>query len=103
MTDWPASTDAVLTAQVPFHEIARLCWLIESLDLPRESTSWSVPVSHGEQLTISWTTRDGRTIELSDYGFAGPPAVGALAAAIENAARRLDWSPIETQDEAPAR
>jgi hypothetical protein len=39
MTDWPASTDAPLTAQVPFHEIARLCWLIEALYLPRESTS----------------------------------------------------------------
>ncbi|MHC5211148.1 MAG: hypothetical protein ACYTG2_10560 [Planctomycetota bacterium] len=93
MADWPSGTRETLAAEVPFHEYARLCWLIESLDLPRASASWSVQVSHREQRSVSWTTRDGRTVELSDDGDAGPPAVVALATAIENAARRLEWAP----------
>lgn len=86
-----------------FGPSARLCWLIESLDLPRTSTSWSVRVFHGEQRTVAWTTRSGRTVTLSDYGYAGPPAVGALAAAIENTARGLDWAAAEERGKAQPR
>lgn len=105
VTDWPTGAAGDSTAEVPYHEFARLCWLIESLDLPAESQSWSSRVSHAELRKIVWTTRDGRTIELSDYGEAGPPAVSALAMAIENTARRLEWSAPEpgSTEESPPR
>ena len=92
-SEWPAESEGPLVAEVPFHEYARLCWLIESLDLPRQSAEWSVPVTHQEKVDIACTTRDGRTVALSDYGSAGPPALAALAAAIQDTARGLSWGP----------
>jgi hypothetical protein len=104
MADWPNPEDTPFSAEVPFHEIAHLCWLIESLDLPQTSTSWRLNVSHAEQRTIRWTTRDGRSVELSDYGLLSPPAFDALAAAVENTARRLTWTSTgEREDGAPPR
>jgi hypothetical protein len=103
MADWHAGSPDLSTAKVAFHEYARLCWLIESLDLPKASKSWSVRVSHREQRNISWTSRDGQTIELSDYGGACPPAVAVLAVAIENTARRLSWTAVEGEAGSDAR
>ena len=93
MDEWPAESEDSLVAEVPFHEYARLCWLIESLDLPRDSAAWSSGWTHQEKVDIAWTTRDGRTVALSDYGSGGPPALAALAAAIQDTARGLEWAP----------
>ena len=62
------------------------------------SASWSSGTTHQEQVVVTWTTRAGQTFELNDYGSAGPPAVAALAAALETAGRRIEWSAVEHGD-----
>ena len=102
-SDWPSPDVASYTATLSSYEYAKLCWLHAKLDLPRASQAWSSPVFHGGGVRIECTTTKGEVLRLEDFAGACPPEVSAFAAAIELAARRLDWTPVDTALDTEAR
>ncbi len=92
---WPSGATHVAALQ--FHDVARLNWLLETIELPVAPTEWSRAVFHYHDEVLTLTDRRGRTRTYRQYADAGPPTLGAVIRAIEAVGHRnLAWEPLES-------